>query len=231
MKKLLFFVFTLTLAITTFANEKKPFFLPPKNWKLTNPKTYTKYIKVAFTKNEKKICRPSINLSSQKTNLSLDEYTNEAKKTHEMDPNTTYTIIGKIDLKGGKAKLTEITKNVHSTDFKIMQMIFIKDKKAYIMTASSKKEDLLNNSPTFISCFKSFELIDNLFSKVLDKEKKNILIQKYNSLIACSKNSNFKQSKKNLVSFEKYLDKNYPNEGKYFTMLLIKKALKEIKDQ
>ncbi len=234
MKKLFFLILTFS-SLNLLSDEKIPFFTPPKEWVIANPKTYTKYIKVAFTKNEKTICRPTINLSVQETDMDLDEYTNEAKKAHEIDPNITYKILGTIDLlnENLKASLSEVTKTAYSIDYKILQMIFVKYQTAYILTAACKKQDIINYYPTFIESFKTFELIDDLFSKVNTNSKKfnkNILLEKYYDLLASSRGLNDKQNKKNLVSFEKYLDKNYQNEGKYFSMLVIEKALKEIKD-
>ncbi len=229
MKKI-FFLILILFSIKIFAEEKTAFFIPPKNWVILNPKIYTKYIKVIFAKNEKTICRPTIILSMQETDLSLDDYTNKAKKEHEIDPNITYKILGPLDLLNGKAILSEVCKTVNTIDYKILQLILIKDCIAYVLTAASKKGDIVDNYKIFTDSFKTFELLDDLFSKVSIKSKKNLLASKYKSLIASSKKLDEKQNTKNLVSFEKYLDKNYPNEGKYFTMLVVEKALKEIKD-
>jgi len=229
MKKI-FFLFLILFSIKAFAKEKTAFFIPPKDWIVVNPSTYTKYIKVMFAKNEKAICRPTIILSTQETDLSLDDYTNTAKKEHEIDPNITYKILGQLDLLTGKASLSEVSKTVNGIDYKILQLISIKDKTAYVLTAASKKEEVVDNYKIFTDSFKTFELLDDLFSKVSIKSKKNLLAKKYKEFILNSKNLTDKQNKKNLVSFEKYLDKNYQNEGKYFTMLVIEKALKEIKD-
>ncbi|NGX34472.1 MAG: hypothetical protein K1060chlam1_00825 [Candidatus Anoxychlamydiales bacterium] len=229
MRRLFFVIFTL-ISINLIAEEKTAFFIPPKDWVIINPKTYTPYMKAAFTKNEKAICRPTMNFSIQETDFTLDEYTNEAKRAHEIDPNITYTILGNIDFKESKATLSEVSKTANSIDYKILQLILVKEKNAYILTAACKKEDRIDYYPIFINSFKSFELTDDLFSKISSASKKNTLLQKYNSLITNLKKSNDKQITKNLVSFEKYLDKNYQNEGKYFSMLVIEKALKEIKD-
>lgn len=229
MKKILSF-FLIFIFQSLIAYKAEPFFICPKNWRAANPKTYTKYIKIAFTKNEKSICRPTLNLSMQKTNLTLDEYTKEAQKIHQKGPGTTYTILGKIDLPQGKAKLCQIDQNIHSTNFQMLQMIFIKNSKAYIMTASSKKGDMAKNFQTFLDTFSSFKIVDDLFSLVSDKNKQDLLTKKYNSLVASSKNLTDKQTKKNLSSFEKYLDNNFQNLGKYFQVLLLKKAYKEIKE-
>ncbi len=228
--KRLFFSISILIFFDLSSQEKIPFFIPPKDWVLSNPKTYTKYIKVAFSKNQKAIYRPTINLSIQQTDLSLDEYSAEAKKIHEKEPNTTYKILDKIDLKSGQATLSEIFKNTHSIDYKILQMILIKDKVAYILTAACKKEEITTYYPIFLESFKSFELLDDLFSKIPIESKKDVLLKKYNTLVSSLKNANEKQCKKKLIAFEKYLNKNYQNEGKYYIMLVIEKALNEIKD-
>jgi len=229
MKRLLLLLI-IFLSIKLSGEEKKPFFIPPKDWALLDPSSYSQYIKAIFVKKDKSIFRPNINLSIQETDLSLDEYTNEAKRAHEKDPSITYTILGKIDFKEDKASLSEVSVTLNSIDFKILQFILVKNKNAYIITGACKKGEITEYYPIIINSFKSFELIEDLFSKVSSESKKNALVKKYSSLIAILKKSNDKQIKKNLVSFEKYLDKNYQNEGKYFSMLLLEKALKEIKD-
>ena len=228
--KIIALIFFLSSTLFLQANEKIPFFIPPSKWVISNPKTYSKHIQVAFTKKEKSPLRPSLNLAMQKTDLSLDEYIEQAKKIHEKDPNTKYTIIGTIDIKDGKANLSEIDKKIHSQNYKMLQMIFIKDKTAYVMTAASKKNDFLENSQNFIKTFKSFELIDDLFSLITDSEKTKDLRQKYRDTTHGKTNSSEKQIKKNLLTFEKYLDKNFRNLGQYFIILLTQKAYKKIKE-
>ena len=227
MKKI--FSFIVLCFVSSLLADTEPFFICPKNYEIANPKTYNKYIKIAFSKNEKSICRPTLNLSIQKTVLTLDEYTKEAQNIHQKTGNTTYTILGKIDLDQGKASLSQIDQNIHSTNFQMLQMIFIKDKKAYIITASSKKDQMLHNYQTFLDTFSSFKIVDDLFLLVSDKSKQNYLKQKYSSFITSSKKLSDKQIKKNLISFEKYLENNFQNLGKYFQVLLLQKALKEIK--
>ncbi|NGX64095.1 MAG: hypothetical protein KR126chlam6_01520 [Candidatus Anoxychlamydiales bacterium] len=228
--KLIALIFFLFSTLFLQANEKIPFFIPPDKWTVSNPKTYSKHIKVAFTKKEKSPMRASLNLAMQKTDLSLDAYILQAKKLHEKDTNTKYTIIGTIDIKDGKANLSEIDKKIHSQNYKMLQMIFVKDKTAYVMTAASKKNNFLENSQNFIKAFKSFELIDDPFSLITDSEKAKNLKQKYRDTTEGREKLNEKQIKKNLLTFEKYLDKNFQNLGQYFIILLTQKAYKKIKE-
>ena len=74
-------------------------------------------------------------------------------------------------------------------------MIFIKENTAYIMTASCKKDDMLKNYQTFLDSFLSFQIIDDLFSLVLNKKDQTLLKQKYDNLINPKKDGNKNRNK------------------------------------
>ncbi len=224
MKKLFFIICIIFLFQKIYAlNVKTVFFIPPNKWELVNPKLYPPFIEVSFVKKEISTCRPTLNLAIQKTSLTLDEYTNEAKKIHIKERTATYRILDKIHLSQGPAYICQINKTTNSTDFEILQMIFVKDDYAYVLTAACRKEEMLKNYQTFMNVFTSFKIIDDLFSLVSDTQKKDELIIQFNKISHSLKTSNEKENKKNIASFEKYLDKKFANLGKYFQILLIKK--------
>ncbi|MFA6118659.1 MAG: hypothetical protein WCT85_00035 [Parachlamydiales bacterium] len=230
MKKIILLLISFIFIQFSYAEEKTAFFICPGSWQIVNPKEYGKYIKISFVKNQKTLIRPSINLAIEHTKLSLDEYTEAAKNNHIADLNTKFEILDKINLKQGLACICRIDKNSNSIDFDMLQMIFIKDSLAFIMTGACKKNEMIENYKSFMNIFLSFQIVDDIFSLIEDKTKKDELIQNFNDLIKSSKQLSLREKQKNISSFEKYLDKKFPNLGKYFQILLLEMAYKNIKE-
>lgn len=224
-KIFIIFLFILAQKIYGANNETTPFFISPKNWEVVNPKHYPPYISISFVKKEISTCRPTLNLAVQKTSLTLDEYVKAAKNIHLKDRNTSYKILQKIRLIQGTGVICKINKTANAIDFEMLQMLFVKDDFAYVITGACKKNEMINYYPTFMKVFSSFQTVDNLFSLICDKKEKADLIQKFNTISISLKGSKETQRKKNLSLFEKYLDKKFTNLGKYFQILLIKQCL------
>lgn len=226
MKKiiLIFILFLLTQKIYAINDVKIPFFIPPEKWEIVNPKHYPPYVIISFIKKDLSTCRPTINLAVQKTSLTLDEYTNQAKKIHIKEPDTSFKILDRVDLSDAKAIICEIRKKIDSIDFNILQMICVKNDNAYVLTGACKKEEILNNYQMFTDVFNSFKIIDNLFSLVPEKDKQEELINIVKQTSDSLKHPNKKENKKKLSSFEKYLEKKFANLGKYFQVLLIQRV-------
>lgn len=228
MKKIffIFLIFILSQKIYSKNIEQIPFFISPNQWEVVNPKRYPPLIAISFIKKEISTCRPSLNLAIEKTSLSLDEYTNVAKKTHNKDPNTKYRILDTIQLSQGMANICQICKKTNGVDFELLQMIFVYSDQVYVLTGTCKKEEMLKNYKIFMDAFTTFKIIDDLFSLISDNEKKAGLINEFNKLSSSLKTQNEKENNKNLELFEKYLDKKFANLGKYFQILLIKQLYK-----
>ena len=226
LNKIYFFLF-LTFFIKVSA-EPIAFFKTEKKWSVVNPKAYSKLVKIGFIKNERSSFNPSINLAIENTTASLEEYCQASKEAHELDPNTTYTIIDAISLKDGKASLCQINKKINSLSVKMLQLIFIKDTRVYVMTAASKKKDFLNHYQSFINMFSSLKISNDIFSIVENKTTRQNLKAKCDELIDDLKNTTkTRQKTKKLKIFEKYLGKKFDNLGKYFQILILQKILQE----
>jgi len=227
MKKILFFLLLITFQQKALTKEIT-YFHCPINWAAANPKNYPKYIKISFVENKKSVCKPSLNLAIEPTSLNLDDYAAEATKIYINDPKTNYQMLEKIPLKQGKAFLCKINKNVNKVDFEMLQMIFIKNNIAYVLTGACKKNDMIENYRLFMKAFLTFETTDDIFSLINDEMKKEELKKLISNLDKNLKGSNKAQKQKNLISFEKFLDKKFENLGKYFQVLLLEYILKKI---
>ena len=225
MKK--FFTVFLFIFSICFSNEKVPYFNISNKWQIADPSSYGKLIKIGYIKKGFSKFNPSINLASEKTNLSLDEYTQLAKKEHETDIDTIYEVIEKIPINGGYATISFIDKKIRNIELKLAQMIYLDNKDVYVITAASEKGKFYGNYPEFLKIFRSFRLVNEIFDVIDDDNEKIILSKEVKHVISDSKYISKKHLERNLTSFEKKLDKKYLNHGNYFKYLLLEKIAKD----
>ncbi len=174
------FLFAILLSSMGFAIEKSPIgiFTPPKGWYLADPTSLSSHVLVGYVGNEKKIYRPSINLATEETNVSLKEYIQAVKKIHSEDKNTKIRELGTIKTKAGDAALLEILSYSNFGNMRMLQAILIKDNQAYILTGASLKDEFFSYSKELSSSIRSLEIIDNIYDIIGSNEKKELLQNK-----------------------------------------------------
>ncbi|MES2122869.1 MAG: hypothetical protein V4492_08865, partial [Chlamydiota bacterium] len=160
------------------------FFVPPKGWDLVDPSTYSRHVKIAFLKSGAKHFSPSINLAIEETDASLADYLKAVKGIHERDRKNQWRALGKVRTVAGLAQLTEIDSTSDQGAFRMLQLILVKDKHAYILTASALKEDFSDLYKEFQSAFRSLTLTNDLFSAIPQLERKENLKTQQQELIA-----------------------------------------------
>lgn len=227
MKKLFFII--LICIIQKLFSSPVPYFYVPHDWEMVDPKHYSDLIKISFVKNQKTFIRPSINLAIQKTSLTLNEYVNIAKQNHMADSQTNFIILDKTQLKQGEAIICKIDKTSESLDLDMLQMIFIKDEYAYVLTGATKKNDMVSYYKMFMKSFLSFELVDDVFLLISNQREKKDLLLKIDDIKSSSNILKKREKQKKLKSFEKYLDKKFQNLGKYFQILVFQNVIKNKK--
>lgn len=160
------------------------FFVPPKGWDLVDPTTYSSRVKVAFIKVGAKHFCPSINLAVEETEASIQDYLKAVKAIHERDRKNQWRALGKVRTTAGLAQLTEIDTVSDSGSVRMLQLILLKDKRAYILTASALKEDFSNLYKEFQSAFRSLTLTNDLFSAIPQHERKETLKTQQQEVLA-----------------------------------------------
>ena len=158
-----FFLFLLTLWGNFCFAQSYGFFTPPKEWMAADPKMLSPRVKIGFlTKGKKEYC-PSLNLAMEKVDISLEEYLKIVKTLHSKHKNTRWRDLGKFKTGAGMGHLTEIETKTTFGPARLLQLIFIKDKMAYVMTASALKEEFSSYYQDFQKAFQSFTVTDDLF--------------------------------------------------------------------
>lgn len=169
---------------------------------MIDAKALSPKVVVGFVKKSKAGFCPSMNLSIEQVDLPLHKYIQEVKKLHEKDRTTRWRDLGSIKTESGLGRLTEIDSKSKWGDVRMLQMILVKEGKAYILTTAAPKEDFATFYPEIKKSISSFVLASDLLSLITDEEKKHSLLQK----IADIKKSYHELSlnrKKQAPSFEK----------------------------
>jgi hypothetical protein len=204
--------------------EKYAYFSEPKGYEIVNPKAYTECIKIGFIKKKLNTFSDSINLATQITSLTLDEYIKEVEKTINEDNNSKWEKIGFLKTKNFNVYLAKIEKNTKFGKVKMLQMYYLENEIAYVLTLASLKEDFLNNLKEFNLVLDSFRLSSDIFS-FAEKDKDN-LKDLYFQTLNYLKDKDGKTATKELKNFEKKL--NQKKISAHLKYLLIEDLSKKI---
>jgi hypothetical protein len=217
------------------------FFIPPENWDIADPRTLSPKVKMAFVKNSGKGFCPSINLAIEETDVSLADYLKAVKAIHEQDRNNHWRSLGKVRTAAGLAQLTEIDSITEWGSVRILQLILIKDKHAYVLTAAALKEEISNYYKDIQSAFRSFTLSNDLLGNIPQLERREMLKQKQTELFAVAeKYSHSPASKKNLFEdlsfqekqwapFQKIVLNNFGDMGAFWQILFLRNAREKLR--
>lgn len=204
-------------------------FSPPKNWQVLNPKTLDPSVKIAFSSKDKKAFVPSMNLVEEKVQVPIEEYLKIVKKLHESGRQTRWRNLGSFQTKAGSAFLTEIDTKADGSEIRILQLIFHQDQAVYLLTAACTKQDFPLYQKDFLESFRSLQRVKDLTLAIADSSKKSSLQEKIPSLLSFLKDPSFQ--KKHWGPFEKWVLKEFQEEGSYWQILMLTSLQKEIASQ
>jgi len=212
------------------------FFIPPENWDIADPRSLSPKVKIAFLKNNGKGFSPSINLAVEDTDVSLADYLKAVKAIHEQDRNNHWRSLGKVRTASGLAQLTEIDSTSEWGPVRILQLILMKDKRAYVLTAAALKEEMSNYYKDIQSSFRSLTLSNDLLGNIQQLERRDMLRQKQAELlIAAEEYIHSADAKKNLLEdqafqeqhwlpFQKIVLENFGDMGAFWQILILRNA-------
>jgi hypothetical protein len=216
------------------------FFRPPEGWEIADPRTLTPSVKIAFLKNIGNGFCPSINLAIEETTVSLNEYLKAVKAIHEQDRNTQWRALGKVSTSAGLAQLTEINSPSDWGAIRILQLIFLKEGHAYVLTAAALKEDISNYYKEFQAAFRSFTLTTDLLSDIPQLERRETLKQKQQLLIqsaeeifqASSESKNLLEDptfqEKHWAPFQQAVLDSFGDMGAFWQVLVLRHAQEKL---
>jgi hypothetical protein len=225
-------------AETTSASQC--FFIPPENWEIADPKSLSPKVKISFLKNSGKGFCPSINLAIEDTDVSLNDYLKAVKIIHEQDRNNHWRSLGKVRTAAGIAQLTEIDATTEWGPVRILQLILVKDRRAYVLTAAALKEEISHYYKEIQSAFRSLTLSNDLFENIPQLERREILKQKQTELLTAAKvyiqasapgEKIFKDQdfqEKHWIPFEKTVLNNFKDMGAFWQILILRNVYENL---
>ena len=229
-----FFLFSL-LSSALFA-EKTPLFTPPPKWQIADPEMLSPRVQIGFlTKGKQGFC-PSINLSSEAVNLSLEEYVKVVMGLHSKKG--VCRDLGPMKVNGGMGRLLQLESSSKFGPLRLMQLVTVWEGKAYVLTGCARKEDFGSYVTMFEKAFRSLQLTDNLHS-LLDEKRYAALKKSEQSVIAAwQKYSGGVESlptdrdfQKAWKPHEKMVVKEFSDLGAHFQVLLLKQLEEKIHNE
>lgn len=205
------------------------YFSPPKNWEIATPENTATHVKIGFIGPSKNGFSASLNLATEQVgDLSLPDYIKAVRAIYERSPHNRWRQLGKIRTKAGESSLTEIDTKTEWGDIRLMQMIYLKDKVAYIITAAALKEEFGSLTRDFQRAFQSFNISEDLFTPVGEKREptlKNSFSTIKEALNHASVEDK-KFQKEHWHPFEKMIASEFSDMGLFWQFLLFEEALK-----
>ena len=151
------------------------FFIPPKGWDLADQSKLSPRVKICFIGKSSNNLLPSVNLATEEVDISLKAYIDIVKSDCERDPNCVWRDLGKYNTPLGEGRLTEREVKTKWGVSRQIQLIVIKDQKAYILTAGALKEEFSRHYQVFEAVLRSLTLTEDLTASLILPEKKELL--------------------------------------------------------
>lgn len=134
--------------------QKSLVFTPPQGWFLADEKELPESVKVMVLGKGKSEYPPSINLGLEPYEGSLKSYLKIVKEINRSQ-HADWQDLGKIQTQAGPASLSQVDMRTEWGQVRLMHVIFVHEKVAYIMTAAAKREEFPEYHQTFFKAMKS----------------------------------------------------------------------------
>jgi hypothetical protein len=199
------------------------YFTPPSGWEGAQPKHLSPHVHVGFLGKGKSDFRPSINFASEEVDVSLKDYVKAVKELHKADPNMKWRDLGKFVSKAGEGRLAEIGTTSPWGDVRLLQLIVVKDKMAYILTGSALKSESIELQSELLQAFQSLTVAADLFES-LEPAKKQLFSRLLSQLKGAEPESAAWKELQTAL-------KGCPEMGDYWPLLVLNEARKQTTGQ
>lgn len=153
--------------------------------------------------------------------MSLDAYVEEVRKIHVADPNSRWRDLGRFRSLLGDGRLMELETPSDFGLARMVQLVIIKEKTAYILTAGALKEEFSKFYRTFDSVLRSLQETTNLVQSYPHKSKElTALIDNLYQKCATEKEV--------WPPFEKKIINDFTEMGPYWQILLLNEVQTKI---
>jgi len=195
-----------------------PLFDPPSGWQFALPTSLPSCIQIGFFGKGSTSFRPSINLAIEEVDVGLKEYVKAVKEIHLSEPGTTWRDLGKFKTRSGEGRLAEIGMTNAFGPIKMLQMIVVKEKTAYILTAATHRNDFLRVQETILQAFQTLRLEPDLFSPLPEGKRKRF--DEFFSQIGQALESGERDAK--WADLQRLALQEAPEMGEYWQFLVLK---------
>ena len=191
--------------------------MPPDGWMPAAKETLSPLVKVGFLEPKTFGFRASLNLAEEEIDCNLQEYLDAVKNIHVNDHHNTWSNLGHFPTKAGPAVLTQIDSGSSWGAIRVLQLILVRDTKAYVLTAAASKKQFSKYLSVFKAAFSSITLSDDLFSAVADAKKR----EKIKDL----QSAYFNGEEAGWENFQNEILHDFKELGAYWQALVINEAL------
>lgn len=157
-------------------------FTPPKDWVTVDPKTLPQQVKILVKGKGENGLPPSLNLAIEETDMDLKSYLQTIKKLHESNNENEWKKLGSIQTSSGRAILTQIDTKTVWGDIRMMQTIILRNRRAYILTATALKDEFPEFYREFFQSIQSLKIGKSLFADLKDNKQRDKLEKAFNTL-------------------------------------------------
>lgn len=218
------------------------YFVPPKGWEIAKPDSLGKQVKMAFIKKStKELFCPSLNLAVEQVDCSLSEYLSDVKAIHEQGRKNQWRKLGKVHTASGDAQLTEIDTTSHLGPVRMLQLILMKEDRAYIVTAAALRRDFCNFYREFQEAFHSLTITQDLFESIPQLDRRTSLKAAQEALFTIAKAMPKNEQDPSLLSqdafqkvhwkpFEKKILEDFEDMGAFWQTLVLINARQALQE-
>ena len=134
-------------------------FTTPKNWQITDEKQLPAHVRFMVVGKGKHEFPPSINLSTEEYNGSLQDYLTIVKDINASQ-GAEWKNLGTIKTEAGAASLSQADALTEWGPVRMMHVILLKNGTIYILTAAALKKEFPSFYQTFFTSLKSLKIND-----------------------------------------------------------------------
>ncbi|HSX38815.1 MAG TPA: hypothetical protein VLE95_08350 [Chlamydiales bacterium] len=219
-----FFRLLFLFPILLFCLEPIALFDPPEGWECAFPDKLSPCVQIGFLGKGATPFRPSINLAVEEIDVDLKQYVKAVKAIHLSEKGTSWSDLGKFNTRSGIGRLTEIRSHSQMGQVKMLQLLFVKDHYAYILTGAAIKDEFLKFQEDFIKTFQSLHFIPHLFSP-LPFEKQE-LFQKFFANLG--KQSSKEEADAQWLDLQNLVVQDGKEMGNYWQILVLKQGREKL---
>ena len=159
MGRVILFMLVCALHTTLVAGEEHPSIVPPKGWNsITDAEQLPQKVCLLYVGTGKSQFSPSINISSEETTLTREEYLALAKSYHEGQGETQVKSLGQLKTPSGAADLIQIDRATQMGQVRFVQGVIVHEQMAYVITATCLQDEFATLSPLFFKSMQTFSI-------------------------------------------------------------------------